>query len=350
MKSKPKPYVIVSDVHCHAWSAFSTTLKSGVNSRLQIILDELMRAAKRLKKSGGTTLVVAGDLFHVRGSVQPSVLNPVMETFAEISQMGISVYAIAGNHDLEGNDATKLGNAMQALAAINNFHPITEPTSVTIPEGITLHLFPWYAELNDLRKAMIDHPHTDADHAIIHAPVNGIIKGLPETGLTPEELVAMGYKFVFVGHYHNHKTFQGGCVVSVGATTHQTWSDPGTAAGFLLVCSDHYEHVASEAPQFVDVPAGAVFAEYPIKGNYVRVRLVDADEAMIKADRAALDALGALAVTINATKKTEVTRTATIKAGSSMEVSVTEYVKGKAFPKEKLVMDAALEVLSEARS
>lgn len=350
MKIKLKPYVIVSDVHCHAWSAFSTTLKSGVNSRLQIILDELMRAAKSVKKAGGSTLVVAGDLFHVRGSVQPSVLNPVMSAFTQISLMGITVYAIAGNHDLEGKDATTLGNAMQALGSIPNFHPITEPTSVTIPEGITLHLFPWYAELNDLRKAMIEHPHTDADHAIIHAPVNGVIKGLPDTGLTPEEIVAMGYKFVFVGHYHNYKTFEAGRVASVGATTHQTWSDPGTAAGFLLVHADHYEHQPTQAPLFVDVPAGAILAEYPIKGNYVRLRLVDADEASIKADRAALDALGALAVTINATKKTEVTRTATIKAGSSMEVSVTDFVKSKGHPKEKLVMDAALEVLAEARS
>jgi hypothetical protein len=160
----------------------------------------------------------------------------------------------------------------------------------------------------------------------------------------------MGYWFVFAGHYHNFKTFEAGRVASVGATTHQTWSDPGTAAGFLLVNPDHYEHVPSQAPQFVDIPAGAVFAEYPIKGNYVRVRLVDADEATIKADRAALDALGALAVTINATKKTEVTRTATIKAGSSMEVSVTEFIKGKSHPKEALVMDAALAVLAEARS
>lgn len=344
------PYTIVSDVHCHAWSAFSTTLKTGVNSRLQIILDELMRAAKDLKKRRGSVLVVAGDLFHVRGSVQPSVLNPVMSCFTQISLMGITVYAIAGNHDLEGKDATSLGNAMQALGAIQNFHPIVEPETVTMEGGYKLCLFPWYAELNDLRKAMIEYPHDAADHAIIHAPVNGVIKGLPDTGLTPEEIKAMGYKFVFVGHYHNYKQFESGSVVSIGATTHQTWSDPGTAAGYLRVWPERYEHEPTKAPLFVDVPAGAILAEYPITGNYVRVRLVDADEPMIKAERAKLEALKPVGVNIIATKKTEVTRTATIKAGASLEVSVADYIKSLKIDGELEIQKLALDVLSEART
>ena len=47
------PYLIVSDLHCHAWNAFSTTNANGLNSRLAIIIEELLRAAEKLKALGG---------------------------------------------------------------------------------------------------------------------------------------------------------------------------------------------------------------------------------------------------------------------------------------------------------
>ena len=143
------PYGVASDVHCHSWSAFSTVDADGVNSRLRIILDELLRAAKVLKKRGGNRLIICGDLFHVRGSVKPSVMNPTYETFEQISKMGIDVDAIAGNHDLEGNDSDELGNAMQTLGAIRGFTPITSPR---VNEQFAF--FPWYAKLDHLRDAM----------------------------------------------------------------------------------------------------------------------------------------------------------------------------------------------------
>ena len=65
-----KPYGLVADVHCHAWSAFSRIEEDGVNSRLRIILDELLRVGEEVLELGGNKLVIAGDLFHVRGSVK----------------------------------------------------------------------------------------------------------------------------------------------------------------------------------------------------------------------------------------------------------------------------------------
>lgn len=354
MKRKPA-YLLVSDLHFHNWSAFATTDKDGVNSRLRIILNELIRAAKMLKKLGGKRIVIAGDLFHVRGSVAPSVLNPVFETFRMIGEdMGLEVIAIAGNHDLEGNDATKLGNAMQSLGVIKGFHPITQPTSVPGDETDTwkIQLFPWYAELHELEAAMeAACRRGEKDHAIIHAPVNGVIKGIPDHGLEAHKLKLIGYRFVFAGHYHNHKVFEDGAVVSIGASTHQTWSDPDTKAGFMLVYADSYEHQAAEAPSFVDIPVDAITHEYPVSGNYVRMRLVDASESMIKTERQKLLDAGAKGVLINATKKVEVTRVASIKAGSSMEVSVSQFIeKDMKPPSPEKVTAAALAILTEVRS
>ncbi len=42
------PYAVISDTHNHNWSAFSETTPENVNSRLQIILNETMRAAEEV--------------------------------------------------------------------------------------------------------------------------------------------------------------------------------------------------------------------------------------------------------------------------------------------------------------
>src|SRR3569833_2574261 len=106
-----KPYGVMSDTHNHGWSAFATVLPSGVNSRLQIILDETWRCAQEIKKAGGDTLYHGGDLFHVRGSIAPSVLNPTTDCYRAIIEDGIQVVIDAGNHDLEGKEAARVSSA-----------------------------------------------------------------------------------------------------------------------------------------------------------------------------------------------------------------------------------------------
>jgi len=103
---------LISDTHNHNWSVFSSTLPTGVNSRLQHILDETWRAAVTVKERGGDTIIHTGDIFHVRGSVAPSVLNPTVELYGRIyNDLGLNIYLLAGNHDLEGNNSSTLGNA-----------------------------------------------------------------------------------------------------------------------------------------------------------------------------------------------------------------------------------------------
>lgn len=343
-----KPYGLVADVHCHAWSAFSRIEEDGVNSRLRIILDELLRVAQEIADLGGDKLVIAGDLFHVRGSVKPSVMNPTAETFQKISEMGITVEAIAGNHDLEGSDATALGNAMQTLGSIENFHPITSPK---VDDDCVY--FPWYASLDDLRDAMtgIAPELRKTRDAIIHAPLNGVIKGLPDIGLTPEELSAMGYRRVFVGHFHNHVEFEHGKVFSIGATTHQTWSDPGSLAGFMVVHPDHVEQHLSRAPSFIDLKRPEDIDVLNVKGNYVRLKLTDVTEAEIKDFRNELEGMGALGVSINATRRTEANRTASISAGATLEVSVAEFIDKQVDEDYREdIQKLAASIMMEARS
>jgi heme-degrading monooxygenase HmoA len=324
------PYSLSSDQHAHDWSQFSNIGADGVNSRLRLILNELVRQAEMTKARGWTKMRLGGDLFHVRGKITPSVMNPTIDTFKHICSMGIEVEAIAGNHDLEDIYATKLGNAMQALDEIPGFTAITEPTMVD-----NVVMIPWIQDLDHLRAEMrrlhgVGAKVSDLD-LIIHAPVNGVIKGIPDHGLEADELKALGYNRVLSGHYHNHVDFGDG-VFSIGATTHQTWSDPGTKAGFMMIAdANTTEFIESQAPKFVNVDHGVTVSDATmpgIFGNYVRLRLQDEEEGIIKATRASVENAGALGIVDHSSKKRPTVRgVANVKAGTTLEAAITSFTR-----------------------
>lgn len=354
------PYGLIADVHLHNWSQFATTNEDGVNSRLRIILNEIERAADAVIEAEGDKLVIAGDLFHVRGSVAPSVLNPAFDTFKKIIERGITVYAIPGNHDLEGKESDRVSNAIEALSTLHRFYVANEPNMVVLGSGKAFSqvvLMPWFSSVSKLMETIEEIEREalarESCDLIIHAPVNGVIMGIPDHGLSAGELAKLGFKRVFAGHYHNHVDFGNG-VYSIGATTHQTWSDVGSKAGFLLVYPDRVEYRASHAPKFIDITAETKEEELPliVDGNYCRVKLTDVTESEARTIREGLLEMGALGVVLHVAKtKTVTTRTgATVKTGASLEQSVTEFVKEKKFDNEAAVMKACQDILAEVRA
>lgn len=341
------PYGLLSDIHAHSWSQFSSTNGDGINTRLKIILDELLRAAQAVLDAGGNRLRVAGDLYHVRGRIEPSVFNPTFDTFRKIADMGVTVDIMPGNHDLETDLSDRIGNAMQQLEQIQGINVIVEPSDI----GLNTIMIPWIEDLDELRETAkrLAKPTHDL---IIHAPLNGVIIGLPDLGLDPKEVAAWGYKRVFIGHYHNHKEFDGN-VYSIGATSHQTWSDPGTQAGFLLVDDDSVEFNPSAAPQFINIDKAADI-DGRVRGNYVRLRLQDVEEQELLDARAKLAASGCAGFVDHSNKKRPTIRPdgATGK-NVTLEVSVANYV-GKVLQgydglSKKRIAKDALDILSAAR-
>lgn len=351
--------LIVSDVHLHNWSPFSHITSDGVNSRLQTILDALDEATQSIGK--GDTLYITGDLFHVRGHIQPSVMNPTLELFKKIIARKIKVRIIPGNHDLESKNTTKLTNALQALEAVG----CEIVNELTVFEDEKVVMVPWVDSLDDLRHIITDVRMDLGDQEeddprytpqeeytlMIHAALNGVIS-IPDSGLDAEELEDLSYKEVFCGHYHNHKSFEGD-VYSVGALTHQTWSDVGTVAGYILVHdSGAITHQSTSAPKFVDYDDEWSDEEALDKceGNYVRVKLGQVTEKEIREIRECIEsdykALGVIVKSIPT--PVGVTRTASIGSGASIETSISDWVKTN-IPDDikKEVSKSSLKILQE---
>lgn len=323
-------YGVVSDIHANNWSVFSSTNSDGVNSRLRITLNELLRAARAIKDAGGSTMICAGDILHTRGSIDPEVLNPVRDTFKQILAMGISVYAIPGNHDLKSKDSRELSSAIQNLEEISlegtEFRVFNEPTRIEVADQL-FGFVPWRhtrQELLDDLEKLSQHAAFERMDVFIHAGIDGVLSGMPAHGLTAEVLAEFGFRNVFAGHYHNHCTFGNG-VFSIGATTHQVWGDVNTKAGFLIVNGGAVTWHDTMAPKFVDVSEmDELEMEAECLNNYVRFRGPAMPQSAITELRNAFKSWGAIGTSIEVPKAAAATRAS---VGPSTKRTLAESVE-----------------------
>lgn len=358
-------YVVLSDLHAHAWSVFARPTGSGANSRLMLIIEEMHRASRELKAQGGNTMIIAGDIFHARGTIDPEVLNPVRDAIDEILAMEIDIFALPGNHDLKSQDTNRLSSAIQNLDQDHmsgRCFRVVNKACIRMVNGGVMGFVPWrstHVELLEDLEALSKHPQAAAADVFIHAGIDGVLSGVPGSGLNASVLAKFGFRRVFAGHYHNH-TDLGAGVYSIGATTHHNWGDIDTRAGFLTVDTDPavgFHGVTfndTMAPKFVDV-SGMDETEMEIEcsGNYVRFRGPQMTQLEVNELRDAFVKWGAVGVTIQVPKVVIATRTGSPTKGMSIDTSIDQFVDASttipASVDKALVKRRAAEVLAATR-
>ncbi len=355
MTDKTTPYLLVSDTHYHPWSQFSTITPAGINSRLQELLDETIRAAEELKERGGHLMIHAGDVFHVRGVLTPTCLNSVCETYRKIKEMGISIYAISGNHDLEWEQWARISSAVTTLGS-EVITPNEKYGQVfrlsyfeEMPNIFLFHWNPDYEMLLESMKEIADTVPGKKD-AIIHAPVEGVLS-IPGKAISVESLVDIGFDRVFAGHYHNHKDLGGG-VYSIGALSHYTWGDVGSKPGYVFVYPDRVEYRAGRTPRFVDIPLGIDDSELfdLADGNYVRFSTEETEPKRLAEIQNYLKMVcGAKGVQIKVLgSETKASRTKEVVSKlDTMDKAVEKYVGEFVVERQAEVRTVAMEVYQE---
>ena len=349
------PYGLVADLHFHAWNAFSKTDADGVNSRLNYLLSDLKRCANEVRAEGGNAIVLAGDVFHVRGSVSPSVLNPVLDAVKDIISMGVRVIALAGNHDLEGKTADRLGSAITALEGVG-VRVVEKADVLRFANGNGVLLVSWIENIAELKQKLESVSPADRKgvDCIIHAPIDGVVEGLPAHGLTDVYLASLGYDRVFAGHYHNHKDFGNG-VYSIGALAHHTWSDVDTKAGFLLVGEKEVKYRSSHSPKFIQIDETTDMEElqFIVDGNYTRAKIGNVTAIEVEQMRELLKNSGAIGSVIHAIKSTvEAREGGAVEASKSMTMheSIADFIAKESIPDAAEVLRKCLSILSEVES
>ena len=354
------PVLIISDTHYHKFSQYASIDATGVNSRLADTLRATDEAFATLHALGGTKAVHCGDVFHVRGAIAPTVFNPVRDRYLKGASQ---IHIINGNHDLESNDS--IANASTAHSLMNPDRGVIVHSE---PEWVTMHgyyyaMVPWESDLTKLRatiKTMSDAALTISPSVmptlILHAALNGVIKGLPDHGLEPEEFAAYNFQRVFCGHYHNHVDYDigdGKRVTSVGALTHQNWGDTESKAGFLMYYPDRnvIEHYETHAPKFVKVPVDDLLTtdDSVFTDNFVKVTDGEFnDPSEIQTIRDSLIVRGAKAVAVEGlVRKPAVTRSGSTSTAAPTLASILGDYMDRQYPGDDLARNAALRILGE---
>lgn len=338
------PVLLISDTHYHNYSQYAQIAPSGVNTRLGDILRATLEAAKAV--GPGATIIHCGDVFHVRGSLPPSVLNPVVDMYAMLVRSGYKIHMISGNHDLETDQAARVSSSVSALEAVG-VNVIHKPGVTKIGDETWLFV-PWIKDMDALRKVVRLHP---TDNLVIHAPLNGVITGIPDHGLSPNDFKGLGFKRVFCGHYHNHRRFGVGLtdVFSVGALTHQNWGDVGSKAGYLILEPTGVRHVETSAPKFIKVSADdiATHSDTYYADNYIKVVDGDfTDPADVQAVKDDLLLRGAKHVTVEGLTRRPVATRGVVKTGSAptIETILGDYLD-RTYPGDTDVKATALEII-----
>ena len=344
------PYGLMADLHAHDWSSFKTLDSLGRNQRLMDTVNEINRCCSAVLDCGGNFVYFAGDIFHIRGSVPPSVFNVVKECITYWQRKGIYFRAIPGNHDLESNVSTALTSAVHMLES-NQFHCWAQPTII----HNEVVLIPWINgakgfldTVEKIAKSMLSSSPSCYD-MICHIGIDGTLSNVAAHGVTVEKLEAFGFRRVFSGHYHHHKAFSDK-VYSIGAPTHQTWSDAGTKAGWMLIFEDRVQWCSTHAPKFIDIDGtqDEEDLELIVDGNFVRAKIGAASAKDMREWNQKLRDMHAKGVLLHHIPESAVSKRTGVaaKSISSIRKSVTDYCAEKSLAPEvtKLCEDVLGEV------
>ena len=265
-------FILLSDIHFHNWSQFST-LDNNVNSRLKDILNVCNEATDYAKKHKIKHMILCGDTFHKRGTVDVITMIEVQKWLTRSVQLGIQIYILVGNHDQAVINASY--NVMDLFETHTGYYGegsveiISEATTLpmTYKKGKqvcckTFYFVPFEENYLEIQKKLQSDDCRKADFLVGHFGVYGA--KLVNTDLyLPNSVKLKDAKFDnltagFLGHYHVHQqVLADPPVYYVGSPLHHTFHDTGHDKGFVVgdFESPKIKHIKTSYPEFCKIEA-----------------------------------------------------------------------------------------------
>jgi DNA repair exonuclease SbcCD nuclease subunit len=270
-----------ADWHFHAYKAHSRLLAGRKNSRLVDIERTWFEVVDDACRNGCEMMLVAGDMFNVRGSLRPSVLNSAVACL-EYAAGYMPVVFIPGNHDME--DFKGGPTAVDTFEALNHVYVMGGP-SVMALRDITIVGVPYQNNLEEFTKVAKGIPERKPDIIMCHQGIDSLApKGVPAHGFTVEAMQGVFGNDVPIVCGHYHKPGQDANVIQIGAPLQHNFGDEGQQRGYWVIDLDPTDGAwgfefrdISLAPKFITVTEGM---EAPIiDGDFVRVKASSASSA-----------------------------------------------------------------------
>lgn len=257
--------------------AIIADLHFGVKKSDQTFLDSQLRFFQcqfvpELKEQGIDTIVVCGDVFDTRQTVNVATENVVIDLFKR-TLADFNVHVIVGNHDMFHTTTTEV-NSLKALDLLPNVTVYEQMTEMEFDGKKTLML-PWLINYEDFDQMVLKH----YDYCFAHLDIIGFDMGgmLSEYGLTMNQVMNK-IDHTFTGHYHkrcNRENIDGKTVTYVGSPYQITRIDKYCDRGYLVLdtATDEYEwHNNNQSMRFYSF-------NYPnidrtqVKGNVIDIHI-----------------------------------------------------------------------------
>jgi len=230
----------VSDTHLGYQNYRKVSADTGLNQREQDIYSSFTEFVKIALKEKPDLIVHAGDLFD---SVRPSnrAIAFALSELLRLSDSGIPVIIISGNHETPRLKET--GSIFRVFEHISGIYPVYKENLEFIPlnidgEDVVVHALPHIGSEEHFRSEF--EKMKPRKKKINIAVLHGSLVGLDLGYLTGEfneirissRILAAGYDYVALGHFHDYTVIERNCAYS-GSTERFSFTEAGKPKGFV---------------------------------------------------------------------------------------------------------------------
>lgn len=258
-----KKIALVSDVH---WGKSRDS-----DTKLKVINDYFDWYLNLLKEKNVDTILFLGDWFDNRNLISVKTQNQAYDVIRKISEAGITMYMIIGNHDAYFKNTIEV-NSIKPYSDIKNIYPIQDLTQVKFSSGKTGLLCPW----DTFDKSMKD----KYDVMFGHFEFQGAyLTGSVSTGALNVGDILKVAPLAFGGHYHLRNAYKqkNGTLVTVGCPAELDWGDTGNEKGVYILDTEsmNYEYIKNDlSPKHIKIHWSKIKNKVEdfskIEGNYVK--------------------------------------------------------------------------------
>lgn len=192
--------------------------------------DAIQQAIEISKKNKIKRWIQYGDWFDVRKAITHNCMEFSREIVKMITEAGIEVDVIIGNHDMHYKNKLTPNSVTELLSQYENITVYEHPTTVSY-DGVDIDLIPWMCEENTT-EILSFIKNSGSPYCVGHWELNGFYyyRGMKSHGLEPDFLKS--YKQVWSGHFHTIS--EAGNVKYIGTPYTITAGDENDPRGFWI--------------------------------------------------------------------------------------------------------------------
>jgi DNA repair exonuclease SbcCD nuclease subunit len=223
------------------------------------LLDFLLNEVDQDFDEDRDILILEGDIFHSRESINVRVHDEALKIFKELSdKFKRGVYIILGNHDVYYKDRNVVHSLKSIAQVAPNIKVFENPEVLSLNGTHNFLMLPWVEDTKRITELISDHKNI-CDYVICHADIKGVRFNRwtkVEHGVEVSDLYS--YKRVYSGHIHIRQTLKN--VLYTGTPYQMDRGDRDNTKGFYeLLLTD-----SGITETFIENTASPVYKKFEI--------------------------------------------------------------------------------------